>query len=66
MLAPTRKLSPLTVLDRESCSYRRGRPVSVVRSSGPEVEDDGTRVEAMDKLSSSRVLEVILVVGAGV
>lgn len=66
MLAPTRKLSPLTVLERESCSYWRGRPVSVVRSSGPEVEDDGTRVEAMDKLSSSRELEVILVVGAGV
>ena len=40
--------------------------MSVVRSAGPEVEDDGTRVEAMDKLSSSRELEVILVVGAGV
>lgn len=66
MLAPTRKLSPLTVLERESCSYWRGRPVSVVRSSEPEFEDGGTRVEAMDRLSSSRDWEVIVVVGAGV
>jgi len=62
VLAPTRKLSPLTVLERVSCSYLRGRPVSVVRSSRPEVEDDGTRVEAMDRLSSAREWEDIVVV----
>lgn len=57
VLAPARKLSPLTVLERESCSYLMGRPVRVVRVSSGLKDDvdvlDGTRVEAMDMLSSS-------------
>lgn len=52
------KLSPLMVLERESCWYLMGRPVRVVRGSSGlevevEVEFDGTRVEAMDRLSLS-------------
>ena len=57
----TRGLSE--ALERVSCLYSRGRPVSVVRvSSGLEVEVVGTRVEAMDRLSSAREWEDIVVV----
>lgn len=61
MLAPTRMLSE--ALERESCLYWRGRPVRVARGSGPEVDVDGTRVEAMDMLSSSWECDDIVVVG---
>lgn len=61
MLAPTRMLSE--ALERESCLYWRGRPVSVVRCSDAGGEVDGTRVDAMDMLSSAWERDDIVVVG---
>jgi hypothetical protein len=64
VLAPTRMLSE--ALERESCLYWRGRPVSVVRCSDAGGAVDGMRVEAMDMLSSAWECDAIVVVGDGI